>query len=134
MVEILKKSVKLNNFRGSGANGKLGFGDTNNIKEPKLLECFKEASNYGMKICEIECGDNHTIAILDDLSNDFQKRIFSWGCTKNWQLGLDSDPLEDIMEPHMMESEVWDGKAIQICACNNYSAALTIEGLVRIID
>ena len=76
-------------IRGSGVYGKLGFGDTETIHEPKLLDCLKEAVSIGMKMCDISCGENHSLAILDtDIEeceeNSNMKKLFVWGSSRHW--------------------------------------------------
>ena len=103
-----------------GNYGKLGFGNNESIIEPAILECFKEARKVGMKITNIACGDNHTLAILNTLEEDEKKegekeeekeenkKLFVWGCSKNWQLGLDND-FGNIMIPHQIDPDPWNG-------------------------
>ena len=120
---------------GAGSFGKLGFGNTDNINEPTIMDCFNEASKVGMKITHIACGDNHTLAILntmDEEKKDEAKKLFVWGCSKSWQLGLDNDFGEDILIPHQIDPDPWNGTISQVLANNNYSAALNSKGEVII--
>ena len=55
---------------GAGLFGKLGFGNTDDINEPTIMDCFNEASKVGMKITHIACGDNHTLAILNTMDEE----------------------------------------------------------------
>lgn len=99
--------------------------------EPAILECFKEALNVGIKISNIACGDNHTLAILntheEDEKKEENKMLFVWGSSKNWQLGLDND-FGNILIPHQIDPDPWNGGILQVFACNNYSAALNNKG------
>ena len=98
------------------------------------MECFQEARKVGMKITSIACGDNHTLAILNTLEDDEKKeereenkKLFVWGSSKNWQLGLDND-FGPILIPHQIDPDPWSGTIVQAYACNNYSAALNSKG------
>jgi len=118
---------------GSGAYGKLGFGYSQDYSEPSLLDCFKEASSVGMRVSQIVCGDEHSLAILENIEEkENSHKLFVWGCAKSWQLGLEGDVSEDVLEPHALEPDYWDGKIRYIGACNNYSCAVTTDGEVCI--
>ncbi len=56
-----------------------------------------------MKVSDIVCGDNHTLAVLD-YSEDAHE-LFVWGSAKSWQLGLDGDVNEDVLEPHSIDPD-----------------------------
>jgi len=117
--------------RGSGAYGKLGFGYSQDYSEPSLLDCFKEASTVGMRVSQIVCGDEHSLAILENIEErENSHRLFVWGCATNLQLGLEGDVSEDVLEPHALEPDPWDGKIRFIGACNHYSCAVTMDGEV----
>lgn len=47
------------------------------------MECFIEASSVGMKVCEIACGEHHTLAILEN-AEESHYSIFVWGSSKYW--------------------------------------------------
>lgn len=84
-----------------------------------------------MKVCEVACGENHTLAIVEENSEETKKkRIFVWGCGRNWQLGLSSDVSEDIREPHQIDPDPFDGQALHVFAAHNYSCAISQNGEV----
>jgi Regulator of chromosome condensation (RCC1) repeat len=120
------------NFRGSGNFGKLGHGNRSNYTTPKLVECFKEASAVGMKVCEIVCGDNHTLAVLENADDGHE--LFVWGSSKSWQLGLEGDISDDVLEPHSIDPDPFDGKVLTIGGCHNYSSCVTKDGRVCAFD
>lgn len=117
--------------RGSGAFGKLGLGDQEDHATPTLLECFKEANAVGMKVCEIACGDNHTLAVLENMEEENHK-LFVWGQGKSWQLGLDGDNTDDVLDPHAIDPDPFYETVLNVAACNNYSCAITEQGDVVI--
>ena len=97
------------------------------------MDCFKDASIVGMKITSIACGDNHTLAILNTLDEEKKEensKLFVWGCSKNWQLGLENDFCEDILIPHQIDPDPWNVTISYTIESNNYSAALNIKGEV----
>lgn len=116
---------------GSGAYGKLGFGDKEDISQPQLLDCFNEASSVGLRVRQVVCGDDHSMAILENVEEKENNHcLFVWGCSKSWQLGMEGDGSEDVLEPHVLDPEPWEGKIRYIAACNNYSCAVTRAGQV----
>lgn len=128
---FFKKKVTDIVKRGSGVNGKLGYGGVENIREPTVLEGFKIASEYGMKVKEIACGESHTLAIVEEnAEGDKKQRIFVWGYGKNWQLGLSSDLTESMHEPHQLDPDPFDGEVLHVFAAHNYSCAISQKGEV----
>jgi len=132
MVETLIIFSYIENNRGSGASGKLGFGGNQDYSEPHLLDCFIEASSVGLRVREIVCGDEHSLAILENVEEEEENnhKLFVWGCTKSWQLGLEEDFPEDVLEPHRLDTDPWDGKIRHIGACHTYSCGVTADGEV----
>jgi len=123
-----------NNFnRGSGASGKLASGGNQDYYEPHLLDCFNEASSVGYRVREIACGDEHSLAILENIEEEENHKLFVWGCAKSWQLGLEGDVSEVVLEPHVLVPDPWDGKIRHIGACNNYSCGVTVNGEVILV-
>lgn len=116
-------------YRGSGASGKLGFGGNQDYIEPHLLDCFNEASSVGLRVREIACGDEHSLAILENVEEE-ENKLFVWGSAKSWQLGLEGDVSEDVLEPHVLEPDPWNGEIRHIGACHNYSCGVTVNGQV----
>lgn len=84
------------------------------MTEPKLLECFREATQMGlMQIRSISCGENHSLALVDmdlvQIEEDDEAtpvgeegqqqavkvtRLFVWGCNDKKQLGLNQELTE----------------------------------------
>ena len=87
-----------------------------------------------MRVREIVCGDEHSLAVLEHTEEEENNhRLFVWGCARGWQLGLEGDVSEDVLEPHVLDPDPWDGGIRNIAACNNYSSGVTADGLVRLI-
>jgi alpha-tubulin suppressor-like RCC1 family protein len=65
------------------------------------LECFKEAALIGMKVVQVSCGENHTLALVEmshEVEKNVSRKLFVWGNNDKWQLGMDSgnsNPTED---------------------------------------
>ena len=99
---------------GNGANGRLGNESDDYVTEPKVLECFREATQMGlMQIRQISSGENHTLALVDMiLINDDEEqdeeevkygkkedkeepsmvtKLFVWGNNDKRQLGIALD-------------------------------------------
>lgn len=82
-----------------------------------------------MKVCEIICGDNHTLAVLENADDGHE--LFVWGSSKSWQLGLDGDLSDDVLDPHSIDPDPFDGKVLTIGGCHNYSSCVTQDGKVK---
>lgn len=109
----------------------MGFGDKEDYSQPQLLDCFNEASSVGLRARQVVCGDDHSMAILENIEEKENNHcLFVWGCSKSWQLGMEGDGSEDVLEPHVLDPEPWEGKIRYIAACNNYSCAVTRAGEV----
>ncbi|XP_064385824.1 serine/threonine-protein kinase Nek8-like [Halichondria panicea] len=65
---------------GSGINGCLGHGDTNDVSEPRLVH-----EMLAHETVEIACGANHMLAITSEGG------LYSWGKGDKGQLGLGAD-------------------------------------------
>lgn len=110
---------------GSGLNGRLGNESDDIQSEPKVLECFKEATEIGiMKIKQISCGENHTLALVD-MPDETEKEeeytgahsgsegecetqtstiLFVWGNNDKKQLGIQPEQLDDRTEEEVLSN------------------------------
>lgn len=50
---------------GLGLNGRLGNESEAVVQDPQILECFREAATIGMKVIQVSCGENHTLALVE---------------------------------------------------------------------
>jgi alpha-tubulin suppressor-like RCC1 family protein len=50
---------------GLGLNGRLGNESESIVSDPQSLECFREAASFGMKVIQVSCGENHTLALVE---------------------------------------------------------------------
>ena len=92
------------------------------------------AGKYGMKITKIACGENHTMAIMEEDSEESKnQRVFVWGHGKNWQLGL-KDLTESMHGPHQMDSDLFDLGVSNIFAAHNYSCIISQNGEVDFLE
>ena len=65
---------------GKNEFGSLGLGSTKraSCKEPQLIEAL---TRYESKVCKVECGEKHSIALLKD------GKVLTWGRGSSGQLG-----------------------------------------------
>lgn len=73
---------------GLGLNGRLGNENESIIQDPQVLECFREAATIGMKVVQVSCGENHTLALVETGPNE--RKLFVWGNNDKLQLGLEN--------------------------------------------
>ena len=67
-----------------------------------MFECFIKAIEIGWKIIDIACGQNHTMAVINSRhSNSLEEanKLFVWGCSNDWQLGIETGPKNEISDP-----------------------------------
>ena len=77
---------------GNGANGRLGNGSIESVKQPKLINYF---FSKGLKVAAVFCGSAHTVAVLREGS------LFLWGKNSRGQCGLLA--CEDVLLPVIVE-------------------------------
>lgn len=78
---------------GFGLNGRLGNEYEGVVQEPQTLECLKQALEIGMKVQQISCGENHTLALIQmplPSGEGVQNKLFVWGNNDKLQLGMDN--------------------------------------------
>lgn len=53
-----------------------------------MLECLREASLIGMKVLQISCGENHSLALIEMPSEEGETvkatKLFVWGSNDKW--------------------------------------------------
>ena len=63
---------------GVGTNGRLGYGNTDNIGDDEILDSVGNVNLGGHTAKQISCGDEHTCAILDN------NTVKCWGAGGSW--------------------------------------------------
>lgn len=52
------------------------------------MECLKEASQIGMRVMQISCGENHSLALIEMPSEEGEgqkcTKLFVWGSNDKW--------------------------------------------------
>lgn len=116
---------------GKGANGRLGYGRSNNCKLPKLLETFPP-SIKDYKITAAALGGSHTMILCSkrvgiSLGNPwaFVSRIYSWGSGAAGQLG--NDRTLDCSIPQKVLVPEWE-LIVSVSAGKLTSTAITVYG------
>jgi alpha-tubulin suppressor-like RCC1 family protein len=72
---------------GLGLNGRLGNESDSVVQDPRILECFKEAALIGMKVVQVSCGENHTLALVEmshEVEKNVSRKLFVWGNNDKW--------------------------------------------------
>ena len=67
-------------FRGKGDGNRLGHGNEDHVRFPKVIESFS-----GKKIVDVAVGSVHCLAVTED------GEVYSWGRNEQGQLGDTSD-------------------------------------------
>lgn len=105
------------------------------------MESLREAVSFGIKVAQIDVGDNHTLAVMDMVDNDEENeedvehvstksRIFVWGNNNFCQLGVRDVKKHLIDIPHLLDPEDFNPEVVSVTANSTYSSAIDIEGNV----
>jgi len=84
-----------------------------------------------LKVIQVSCGENHSIAIVE-MTEDSKKCLFAWGGNEKRQLGIDEE-IDAIRVPHQLDPCQFqkDGLKPKLVVCGNgYSGVVTEEGVV----
>ena len=98
---------------GSGQYGALGFGDTNDVSAPKLLEIDIGITQQVQKVA---CGKMHSMCLTT------KKQVFTWGQGCYGKLGHGNE--DDYFQPKEV-STLTNLRTIDISAGDAHSAAIT---------
>eukprot|EP00817_Percolomonadidae_sp_ATCC50343_P000179 CAMPEP_0117418304 /NCGR_PEP_ID=MMETSP0758-20121206/111_1 /TAXON_ID=63605 /ORGANISM="Percolomonas cosmopolitus, Strain AE-1 (ATCC 50343)" /LENGTH=1041 /DNA_ID=CAMNT_0005198725 /DNA_START=476 /DNA_END=3602 /DNA_ORIENTATION=- len=103
---------------GNGDFGKSGHGDTLDRLNPTMIPFFKENK---LSVKYVAMGENHTLVLTKS------GRVYAFGAGKQGQLGLSPEPIEQQLQPTIVEGI--KRKIIVSIACGaHHSAALTRTG------
>ncbi|CAI2377915.1 unnamed protein product [Moneuplotes crassus] len=101
---------------GNGDSGRLGHGDNQSQKDPKIVQDLIEE-----KIIKISAGEKHSACI----NSRFQ--VFTWGCHSNGKLGFDSN--EEARSPVRLE-DLLDREFIHVSCGAMHTLLTTIHNEV----
>jgi len=73
---------------GQGMQGRLGNGSQQVVPEPIEIQNFHEISSEGRKVKSVSCGENHSLAIIQD---NQQSELYVWGNNDKFQLGFEGE-------------------------------------------
>ena len=102
---------------GLGLNGRLGNEFEGVVQEPQVLECLRDGMVLcGMRVREVACGENHTLALIEmaqDATQQKTTKLWVWGNNDKYQLGMDNqdsseDPpvsAKEIQVPHQLDPD-----------------------------
>ncbi|MBL8019650.1 MAG: hypothetical protein JNM27_08310 [Leptospirales bacterium] len=110
---------------GSGANGRLGYGNTNNIGDNETPASAGDV-NVGGTVTQITVGGSHMCALLSS------GNVLCWGLNTNGQLGYgNTNTIGDDEVPASAGDVNVGGTVTQISAGNSHTCALLTNGAVR---
>ncbi|KAK5928530.1 hypothetical protein CgunFtcFv8_013584 [Champsocephalus gunnari] len=102
---------------GSGEHGQLGHNSFRDELRPRLV-----AELWGAKVTKIACGRHHTLVLTDS------KRVYSFGCGEQGQLGHGEESPPSVPLPVQMPQDITDGPKIRnIFAGGNCSFATSVQ-------
>jgi alpha-tubulin suppressor-like RCC1 family protein len=112
---------------GAGANGALGYGNTNDIGDNEVLPVAGYVSVGDAGIVQIAAGTSHTCAVLSDGT------VRCWGAGENGRLGQgNTDAIGDNEVPAAIGTvNVGDGGVVQVVAGEFHTCARLATGRVR---
>ncbi|XP_047453396.1 probable E3 ubiquitin-protein ligase HERC3 [Mugil cephalus] len=97
---------------GSGQHGQLGHNSSRNELRPRLV-----AELWGAKVTKIACGRHHTLVLTE------AKRIYSFGCGDQGQLGHGEESHASVPLPVQLPQDTSDDQIRNIFAGENCSFA-----------
>jgi len=106
---------------GSGSNGRLGHGDNNEVRRPRVIGVIEFAVLNGLPATAIGVGSDHSFAILNG-------RIWAWGHGGSGRLGNNST--SNTNSPVTLTMEGIPTNFIAVSGGSEHSIALTEDGYV----
>lgn len=107
---------------GSGASGRLGYGDTDDVALPS------DAGDVplGGAAVQVSAGEDHTCVVLDTGA------VRCWGAGGSGRLGYGNfDTIGDDEDPSTAGDVDLGGTAVQVVAASSFTCALLDDGAVR---
>ncbi|KAL4499947.1 hypothetical protein ABPG72_015296 [Tetrahymena utriculariae] len=118
---------------GIGEYGKLGNKEIKDIQYPEIFNGLKQPEGIQWEISDISCGENHTVAVIKQIHQNNpqnQGKLYVWGSSSDWQLGIDTGKIDYVSQPMEMSPDYWEGNVEQVKACSDFTIAIDKQGRI----